>query len=247
MGYLIVLFFILHWYGSLFFQTFLHHRYAAHGMFKMNNFWEKTFHILAYIFQGASYLSPYAYGVMHRMHHAYADTDKDPHSPKYHTSIMKMMWNTKVVYHAIDKQGKVVDAVFTNGVPGWRAFDAFGQSKISRLVWILIYISIYVYLAGDHWGWYFLIPVHIFMSPLHGVIINWFAHKIGYRNFKQNNTSTNLFPIELLMWGEGLHNNHHKFASSPNFAKKWFEFDPMYPFILLMNKLNIISIPTNRK
>jgi stearoyl-CoA desaturase (Delta-9 desaturase) len=242
MGFIIVGFFLLHWYGSLFFQTFFHHRYAAHGMFKMNRFWEKAFHILSYIFQGSSYLSPYAYGVMHRMHHAYADTKEDPHSPKFQTNIFKMMWQTKDIYLAIDRQKKIVAKRFTEGVPNWKNFDKFCQSKISRLAWVFMYISVYIFLAKDNWGWYFLLPIHILMSPVHGAIINWFSHKIGYRNFSMKNTSTNLFPIELLMWGEGLHNNHHRNSSNPNFAFKWFEFDPLYPFILLMNKLKIISL-----
>jgi stearoyl-CoA desaturase (delta-9 desaturase) len=48
-------------------------------MFTMSKAWEKFFYILSWIFQGSSYLSPRAYGIMHRMHHAYADTEKDPH------------------------------------------------------------------------------------------------------------------------------------------------------------------------
>ena len=80
---IILIFIIAHWYLSLFSQTFFLHRYAAHKMFDMSKFWEKMFFIFTYITQGSSYLSPYAYGVMHRMHHAYADTEKDPHSPKY--------------------------------------------------------------------------------------------------------------------------------------------------------------------
>ena len=67
--------FIIHWYVSLFSQTFFLHRYSAHKMFLMNKFWEKVFYVLTWIFQGSSYLSPYAYGIMHRYHHAYADTD----------------------------------------------------------------------------------------------------------------------------------------------------------------------------
>src|SRR5690606_12907043 len=67
----IIIFFILHWYLSLFVQTFYLHRYAAHRMFSMSPFWEKFFHVLTFIAQGSSYLSPYAYGVLHRMHHAY--------------------------------------------------------------------------------------------------------------------------------------------------------------------------------
>src|SRR5688572_14827284 len=57
-----------HWYLSLFTQTFFHHRYAAHRMFTMKKGVEKFFYLLSFVFQGASYLSPRAYGIMHRMH-----------------------------------------------------------------------------------------------------------------------------------------------------------------------------------
>jgi stearoyl-CoA desaturase (delta-9 desaturase) len=49
----------------------------------MNKFWERFFYLLAYISQGSSYVSPKVYAIMHWMHHAYADTEKDPHSPRF--------------------------------------------------------------------------------------------------------------------------------------------------------------------
>ena len=70
----ILVFFIASWYLSLFFQTFFLHRYAAHKSFTMSKFTERVVYILTWIFQGSNYLSPYGYGVMHRMHHAFADT-----------------------------------------------------------------------------------------------------------------------------------------------------------------------------
>ena len=76
-----------HWYLSLFTQTFFNHRYAAHRMFTMNKGVEKIFYVMSFVFQGASYLSPRAYAIMHRMHHAYADTEMDPHSPKYDSNL----------------------------------------------------------------------------------------------------------------------------------------------------------------
>jgi stearoyl-CoA desaturase (delta-9 desaturase) len=79
------------------------------------------------------------------------------------------------------------------------------------------------------------------MGPLHGVIINWFAHKIGYTNFKVKDTSVNLMPVDVFMMGEGYHNNHHHRPSSPNFGSKWYEIDPSYPFILLMRWTGVIK------
>jgi stearoyl-CoA desaturase (delta-9 desaturase) len=80
---IIFLFLILHWYLSLFGQTFFLHRYGAHKMFTMNKFWEKFFYLFAWITQGSSYLNPRAYAILHRMHHAYSDTEKDPHTPHF--------------------------------------------------------------------------------------------------------------------------------------------------------------------
>ena len=92
----ILLFIILHWYLSLFAQSFFNHRYSAHQMFTMSKFMEKVFYIYCFIAQGSSYMSPYVYGAMHRMHHAFADTEKDPHSPKYSNNFIKLMIKT---YH----------------------------------------------------------------------------------------------------------------------------------------------------
>ena len=103
----ILIFFVAHWYLSLFFQTFFLHRYASHKAFTMNEFTEKVFFVLTWIFQGSNYLSPFGYGTMHRMHHAYADTENDPHSPKYDETIWNMMWKTKTIYSDI-ASGRVV-------------------------------------------------------------------------------------------------------------------------------------------
>ena len=97
----ILVFFVASWYLSLFFQTFFLHRYAAHKSFTMSKFTERVVYVLTWIFQGSNYLSPYGYGVMHRMHHAFADTEDDPHSPKYDVSIWNMMWKTKTIYSDI--------------------------------------------------------------------------------------------------------------------------------------------------
>src|SRR5258708_29881437 len=66
---IILIFFIAHWFLSLFFQTFFQHRYASHHMFTTSKAWERIFYIMAYICEGASFLNPRAYAIMHREHH----------------------------------------------------------------------------------------------------------------------------------------------------------------------------------
>ena len=109
----IVSFFLLHWFMSLFFHTFFLHRFASHKMYETSKNWERIFYISTWFFQGSSYLVPRAYGVMHRMHHAFADTEKDPHSPKYDPNPLAMMWRTKNVYQQINKQKTALNETFS--------------------------------------------------------------------------------------------------------------------------------------
>ncbi len=239
---IILIFFVAHWYLSLFFQTFFLHRYAAHRAFTMSKFTEKVFFVLTWIFQGSNYLSPYGYGVMHRMHHAFADTEDDPHSPKYDESIWKMMWKTKTIYSAITNKEMKVEQRFIKGVPEWPAFDGFARSWVSRVFWGAAYVAVYLQFATTWWLW-LLLPVHFLMSPIHGAIINWFAHKYGYRNYEVTDTSKNFLPFDFLMMGESYHNNHHKHGSRANFGGvRWHEIDPTYIAIVVLDKIKVIQI-----
>ncbi|HVG16972.1 MAG TPA: acyl-CoA desaturase [Chitinophagaceae bacterium] len=236
----IIIFFVLHWYLSLFSQTFFQHRYAAHKAFTMSKFWERFFFVFSFVTQGSSYLSPKAYGIMHRMHHAFTDTEDDPHSPSYDKNLFAMMWRTKNVYTGILDKTIPVEDRFTKNVPEWKWFDTMANHWITRLLWGGLYIWFYVAFAPSAW-WYILLPFHMVMGPLHGMIINWFAHKYGDVNFETDNTSKNLFKLDLLMFGEGYHNNHHKFPSRTNFAAKKGELDLCYPIITFLDKVGVIK------
>lgn len=238
---IIFLFFVAIWYLSLFSQTFFQHRYAAHGAFTMSKSWEKAFFIFTYITQGSSYMSPKAYAIMHRMHHAYTDTDLDPHSPSNSKNIFSMMWKTRSVYQDILHEKITIDPRFKKNLPGWDKFDKFANGSFSRLLWVGIYITFFILFATSPWQ-YLLLPILISMGAFHGAIVNWFAHKYGYINFKLKNTSMNLLFVDVLMLGESYHNNHHKHPASVNFGRRWHEIDPVFPIIRLLAFIGVIKL-----
>ena len=238
----VIIFFIVIWYLSLFSQTFFHHRYASHGAFKMSKGWEKFFFILTYITQGSHYMSPRAYAIMHRLHHAYTDTPDDPHSPNFSSNIFSMMLRTRKIYTDIFKRRIPIERKFTRNLPEWNSLDKWANSTLSRVLWGAAYTAFFIIFATSPWH-YLILPVPMGMGAFHGAIINWFAHKFGYRNFALRNTSENLFSIDVLMLGESYHNNHHKRPSAINFGVRWHELDPVYPVILLLHKLGVIQIP----
>jgi stearoyl-CoA desaturase (Delta-9 desaturase) len=240
----LIVFFALHWYFSLFSQTFFLHRYAAHKMFTMSKFWEKYFSIFTYITQGSSYLSPRAYAILHRMHHAYSDTEKDPHSPHHASNIFTMMWKTKTMYmdyvrHKVMPESRF-DAQYI-----WKSLEILGESWVSRLLWgvlySLIFIVFYVYLSMPWWGFFFL-PIHFMMGPIHGAIVNWSGHKYGYSNYDNNDKSKNSLIFDFLMLGELFQNNHHKLPQRVNFGTRWYEFDPTFPVVKILCWLRIIRM-----
>ncbi len=234
-------FFIAHWFLSLFSQTFFLHRYAAHKMFTMSNFWEKFFYIFTYITQGSSFLNPRAYAIMHRMHHAYSDTERDPHSPHYFRSMFRMMWRTKDIYLDILLRRVEPEKKFEKNIPEWKSFDKFADSWTLRLLWVVLYTLFYIYFAPT-WWLFLLLPAHFIMGPIHGGIVNWFGHKYGYVNFNDTeDKSRNTLPFDFVTLGELFQNNHHKFPNRTNFAHKKFELDPTYPVIKILNWLKIIK------
>lgn len=241
----IVFLLVLHWYSSLFFQSVFHHRYAAHGMFTMSRSWEKAFYIGCYLTQGSSYISAYAYGIMHRLHHAHTDTKDDPHSPGNSSNLLAMMWQTRNNYINIYTGKTPIAEKYKVGLPRWDTFDSIAHSPLSRLAWFGIYTLLY-YLLASEWWMFLLLPLHFGMGAIQGALVNWLAHVVGYVNFKVNNTSKNLIPIDVIFWGEAYHNNHHKFPSRPNNSAKWFEFDPGYFVMKMLHQLKIIKLRTGK-
>jgi stearoyl-CoA desaturase (Delta-9 desaturase) len=242
-----ILFLVIHWYLSLFSQTFFLHRYAAHKMFLMNKFWERYFSLFTYITQGSSYLSPRAYAIMHRMHHAFSDTNKDPHSPHNHSNLFTMMWKTKDIYIGYVRNKIMPEARF-DMKPIWEKLEKLGETWVSRIAWGAVYTFVYIglFMYADMPWWCFLfIPIHYLMGPIHGAIVNWSGHKYGYANFDNHDKSKNSLPWDILMLGELFQNNHHKLPNRVNFGARWFEIDPTYPVIKILQWLRIIRMNPN--
>jgi stearoyl-CoA desaturase (Delta-9 desaturase) len=238
---IIVIFFLAHWQLSVFFQTFYLHRYGAHKQFTMSRGWERFFHFCTYVFQGSSFLSPRAYAILHRMHHAYSDTDKDPHSPLNYKNVVTMMLATKKKYDDFAYRRVEPEKRFEGGLPDWPAIDRLSQSWVGRLAWAGVYIGFYARFATATWMW-FLLPAHFVMGPIHGAIVNWCGHKYGYQSFDNGDASRNTLPFDFVTAGELFQNNHHKYAMSPNFAAKKWELDPTYQVMRLLSAVGIIDM-----
>lgn len=237
----VLLFLVGHWYLSLFGQTFYLHRYSAHKMFTMSPFWEKFWYVFTWVMQGSSYLNARAYAILHRMHHAYSDTEKDPHTPHFFKEVFTMMWHTRKIYNGVLHGTFKVEEKFDKNFPVYPTIDRIADSYLMRITFAMGYIAFYIAFA-THWWMFLLLPIHFLIGPVQGAVVNWAGHKYGYRNFPEKDHSKNTLIIDFLMLGELFQNNHHHAGARPNFASKWWEFDPVYPFIVLFDKIGMIKL-----
>jgi stearoyl-CoA desaturase (Delta-9 desaturase) len=238
---LILTLFAAHWLVSVFLQSSFHHRYAAHRMFTMSLRSERVFHFLSFLVHGSSYLSPRAYAILHREHHAFSDTPRDPHTPESYGNVLTMMWATARRYTAHFKGTSSPELRFLGDYPEWPKLDRIASSWPVRVGWGTLYGVVYLCIA-DAWWLFLLLPVHWLMGPVHGAIVNWCGHRYGYRNFSTNDASRNALPFDFLTLGELFQNNHHRASSRLNFAARRFEIDPTYAVLRVLAWLRVIEL-----
>jgi stearoyl-CoA desaturase (delta-9 desaturase) len=219
-------------------------------MYTTSKKWEKIFYFTTWVVLGSSYLVPRAYGVLHRMHHEFSDTEKDPHSPHFFKDIWRLMIHTAIVFRNISNGKNIPDTIFTKAyLPKWDSLDKIGNHSITRLLFVFCYTMLYFFFAPNYW-FFLLLPVHFLMGPIQGAIVNWCGHKYGYRNYKNEDHSRNSSPWGIVMMGELFQNNHHFEKDNANFARKWFEFDLTFFIMQMMHKLGVIrlhAIPIRNK
>ena len=174
---------------------------------------------------------------IHRKHHAKCERDGDPHSPMIY-GIEKVLWKGAELYRDEAKNDETIKR-FSHGTPS----DWIEQNLYSRRttlgITIMLAIDLLLFGALGLTVW----AVQMAWIPFWAAgVVNGLGHYIGYRNFSSPDTSTNLFPIGILIGGEELHNNHHAYGTSAKFSNKWFEFDIGWGYIRILQALRLAQV-----
>ncbi len=198
--------------------SILVHRYFSHKSWKAPNWFINFASVFVTVIGNASIVGWVA---THRAHHAFTDTDKDPHSPKYLGYIavqFRAMRQQPQLKYAVDiLKYKIV--VFLHNYH-WLLITAY----LVSLIVIDPFAIVYAWLVPTILGWH------------GGSLVNTLTHcrYIGYRNYNTPDDSMNNWLFAMLAVGDGFHNNHHQSPQLANFGHRWFEFDLGYQIIKLI-------------
>lgn len=208
---------------NIFYITVLYHRGLAHGSVELKS-GMKRFTVLTGSW--VTGIDPKAWVCMHRMHHEFSDTDRDPHSPVRFGIFGVIQGQLKSYEKTLAglqrKSSKYADFVKDLEFP----VHFLNRKRLWTVPYLLHAFVGFALALGFHSAWLGVAYFAGMMShPLQGWLVNAFAHWYGYRNFETSDHSRNNYPVAVLVFGEGLQNNHHQNPGSANFAVKWWEPD----------------------
>ncbi|WP_238815509.1 acyl-CoA desaturase [Nocardia brasiliensis] len=221
------------------------HRYFAHRSFEAVN----PVKVFLGISGSMALQGPIIFWVAtHRVHHAYADTERDPHSPRPRGSGPAKRWRGLWHGHVgwlfrverMDWSRHCKDLLQDRGVMKMNAYYfhiALAGIVLPGLVAAAATQSVRGLIGGILWGGF----ARIFVLDHVTWMVNSLGHTIGSRPYPTRDGSTNIALLAPPSVGGSWHNNHHARPSLARTRRHWWQLDLAGDFIRLLNILGLVS------
>ena len=181
-----------------------YHRLLTHRSFLVPKWFEYSLAILGSMALQRGVIN---WVTTHRIHHAFTETNKDPHSP-----IGGLLWAHIGWMIAGNRQNHSPETCqkYTPDLLKINFYRSF--EKVNRLPTVLLAILLF-WFGG--WGLVFWgIGSRTVLSWHFTWAVNSIGHSVGVQRFKSDEGSRNNWILGLLTLGDGWHNNHHAFPTS---------------------------------
>jgi stearoyl-CoA desaturase (delta-9 desaturase) len=208
------------------------HRALAHRSLRLHPAADLVFRVVLWLTTGQCRRQWVA---VHRKHHAFADRDGDPHSPRLLGFWRVQLFN--VYYYVRERRNPQTIATFAPDLAEDRLDRAiFSHGVLGLGIGLASLCAVVGFWPGLAAGLMHAVLYVFVLAPL----INALGHWRGHQNF--DNTAYNSRLFAWISGGESLHNNHHAYPRSPKFSVRRMEFDPSWPIIRALAAVGLLVI-----
>jgi fatty-acid desaturase len=208
-----------------------YHRLLTHRGFKAPTWLER---FLATCGTLALQSGPITWVTTHRLHHAFTETDKDPHSPRNGTYWAHMGW----IFRGTAQNQS--EATIQRYSPDLLKDDYL--VALDKYYWVTTTVTGIICVAIGGWSMLFW---GVFLRTVIGWHSTWLVnsatHLWGSRRFETRDDSRNNGLIAAITFGEGWHNNHHAYPRSAKHGLTWREFDFNWMQIWFLEKIGVLK------
>jgi stearoyl-CoA desaturase (Delta-9 desaturase) len=204
-----------------------YHRYFSHRAYETSRAFQ---FVLAVTAQTTAQKSVLWWAANHRDHHLHSDTELDVHSPRHFGFVYSHLgW------------------IFSRRQNEMSFNRVADFAQYPELMWLHRYelappfaLALVCFALA---GWPGLI-VGFFWSTVavyHATFcINSVAHLVGRRRYVTGDDSRNNWLLAIITMGEGWHNNHHAYQSSARQGFRWWEYDPTFYLLKLLERVGLV-------
>jgi len=207
-----------------------YHRLLTHRGFQTSNFFRNFLVTIAAATGGGP---PIHWAAMHRVHHRYSDTEKDPHNST------KGFWYSHILHLFVMDDHEDGGNHLEKYAPDLMS-DPYLNWLNRNWLWLALSVLPILYLIGGVglllWGSF----VRIVLMWHAMWFVNSASHMWGYRNYETRDRTVNCWWVGILAAGEGWHNNHHANPACAGHGHKWWEFDLSYLMIRGFEALGLV-------
>jgi stearoyl-CoA desaturase (delta-9 desaturase) len=223
--------FVIWWVAASWGIGIGYHRLFTHRGFKAPR-WLQYF--LATCGSLALQSGPIAWVTTHRIHHAFTETDKDPHSPRNGTYWSHIGW---IFRGTAQVQTQATMQRYSPDLTKDRYL-----SLLDKYYYVPIIVVAAVLFAVGGWT---MVMWGVFLRTAVSWHFTWLVnsatHLWGSRRFDTRDDSRNNAVVAAVTFGEGWHNNHHAFPRSAKHGLTWKEFDINWYQLQILEKLGLIQ------
>jgi stearoyl-CoA desaturase (Delta-9 desaturase) len=183
----------------------------------------------------------------HRLHHAFADTDRDPHSPQpqgpgiwrrakglWHGhvgwlfNVKKNDWSRHTRDWLQDRRVMKINAQYFSlvllGIVSPGVIGGLATQSVHGFVGGILWGGLARIFALDHATW----------------VVNSLGHTIGNREFHSHDESRNIALLAPPTMGGSWHNNHHARPGLAQTRRRWWQLDLVGEFIRLLDHAGLV-------